>query len=323
MSSAAPQRRLVVGLAVGLDDNLSRHQRGADLTHRQRRGSWWRATTTPEGPALVQVKAAGGDVEVIAWGEGAAWALDQAPRLLGDHDDLARIPVDHPLRIHPLVGPLARRHLRPIGASHLVAEALAPTILEQKVTGAEAFSAIRTLVRRYGTPAPGPASGTDATHPAAGMFCPPTAVQWATIPSWAYLQAGVEPRRGQVVVRTLGRAASLQRLLDRTLSSGTAAAAEALGAALRSLPGIGPWTTARVLQAVVGDPDAWSIDDYHVPGWISWNLTGVKGDSAAAAAALEPFAGDRYRVELLLGHGGRRPERHGPRRSLPTHLPQR
>lgn len=311
---------VVPGLASALDDNLARHRRGGgDPSHRHLHGTWWRATTTPEGAALVRFTPSGADVEVQAWGEGADWALGQAPVLLGARDEPSAIPPDHPLRTHPVVGPLVRRHLRPLGASHLVAEALAPTILEQKVTGAEAFGAIRTLVRHHGTPAPGPAATLG--HPASGMVCPPTAEQWAAIPSWAYLQAGVEPRRAQNLVRVLGRAGSLQRLLDKQSDEPAATAGIALDRALQSLPGIGPWTSAKIRQAAVGDPDAWSVDDYHVPGWISWALTGVKGDSAAAEAAMTPFVGHRYRAELVLGHAGVRPERRGPRRSLPTHLP--
>ena len=46
-----------------------------------------------------------------------------------------------------------------------------------------------------------------------------------------------------------------------------------------------------------------------------------KLDDDGCAELLEPFAGHRYRVELLVGLSGVRVERHGPRRSLPTHLP--
>lgn len=91
--------------------------------------------------------------------------------------------------------------------------------------------------------------------------------------------------------------------------------------ALRSLPGIGPWTAARVRQQALGDPDAWSIGDYHVPRAISFALCGEELDDDGCAELLEPFAGHRYRVELLLAQAGDRRERRGPRRSLPAHLP--
>jgi 3-methyladenine DNA glycosylase/8-oxoguanine DNA glycosylase len=48
-----------------------------------------------------------------------------------------------------------------------VFEGLAASALEQRVTGKEAFAAWRTLVRRYGEPAPGPFGEV------LGMFVPP------------------------------------------------------------------------------------------------------------------------------------------------------
>ena len=315
--------------------NLARHQRGhGDPTHRRVGEVWWRASSTPEGPVLVRFVPVGrgasttsDEVEVTAWGEGSAWALGQVPRLLGVHDRLDRIAEDHPLRTHPVVGPLARRLVRPLGRSDLVAEALAPTILEQEVTGAEAFAGIRRLVRRYGTPAPGPAGVAD--HPAAGMVCTLTAEQWLAVPSWEFVRAGIEPRRGQILQATVARAGALQRIVDRADESGSQTGevvGQLLDRALRSLLGIGPWTSARVRQAVVGDPDAWSEDDYHVPGFITFALTGVRssvqpGDSSEALRLLAPFVGHRFRVEQVLAAGSQRPERRGPRRSLPTHFP--
>ncbi|WP_022909091.1 MULTISPECIES: DNA-3-methyladenine glycosylase family protein [Aestuariimicrobium] len=324
MQRKGPVGRVVPGLAPCLDSNLARHQRGhGDPTHRHRHGTWWRASTTPEGPALTEFTARGEDVDVRAWGPGAGWALASAPRLLGSDDRLDVIAEDHPLRTHPVVGPLARAHLQPIGRSELVAESLAPTVIEQKVTGAEAFAALRTLIRQYGTAV----TWVDQGHPAAGMVCPPSAEQWVAIPSWAFVLAGVDPRRARTLVAALARVPALQRILDRQGYDDAVAAGEALAVALQSLPGIGPWTAARVRQAAVGDPDAWSVDDYHVPGAISHALTGTRsslepGDSRHATVLLVPFRGHRYRVELLLARAPRA-ERRGPRRSLPTHLPTR
>lgn len=238
------------------------------------------------------------------WGDGAGWALDQLPQLLGCHDQLDFRPQ------HPLLKELLRRHpqLR-VGATGLVCESLLPAVLEQKVTGAEAFRAIHRLTRQYSTVAPGPAGV--AAHPAAGMLLPLTAEQWARIPSWDYLKAGVEQKRSA----TLVGAARRGRAVEGTLASPDA------DTALRSLPGIGPWTAARARQQAHGDPDAWSVGDYHVGRAISFALCGEALDDEGCAELLAPYVGQRYRVELLLSLGGPRLERHGPRRSLPTHLP--
>lgn len=286
---------------------LHRLRRGSgDPTHRRVGTTWYRAANTPAGPALVQVDE-GRDVVAYAWGAGADWALDHLPGLLGDHDDPSDFRPDH-----PVLREAQRRtpHLR-VGRTEAVWEALAPAVIEQKVTGKEAFAGFRRLVRRFGTPAPGPAG--DPGHAAYGMFCPPTPAAWALIPSWEWLQAGVEPARSRTVVAAGRRAEALERTLG--------VLPEEADRRLRSLPGIGPWTSAEVRQRAHGDPDAWSDGDYHIPGMITLALVGEVLDNDAAREVLEPYRGDRYRVQQLVVAGGIRPERRGPRRTLPTHLP--
>ena len=115
---------------------------------------------------------------------------------------------------------------------------------------------------------------------------------WARIPTWRFLAAGVEQRRSATLVRAAGRASAL----ERTLAGENAAADRAL----RSLPGIGPWTSAEVRQRAHGDADAWSIHDYHVAKDITYALVGEPLDDAACLEILEPYRGHRYRVQLLL-----------------------
>lgn len=296
---------MVAGAAGRLDVCLGRLRRGGgDPTLRRIGDVWWRATVTPLGGALVRLADVGADAEVTAWGEGAAWALDQAPRLLGCEDEADFHPD------HELLAMLVRRNpsVR-VGATDLVCESLLPSVVEQKVTGAEAFRSITQLTRRFSEVAPGPARV--AGHPAEGMRLPLTADQWAAIPSWDYLKSGVEQKRSATLVGAARRGRAVERCGGRPDAD----------AALRSLPGIGAWTSARARQQALGDPDAWSVGDYHVPGAISLALCGEKLDDGGCAELLEPFAGHRYRVELLVGLSGVRVERHGPRRSLPTHLP--
>lgn len=251
---------------------------------------------TPDGPAVASFERDGVDAVIRAWGDGASWAIDQAPRLLGCEDDPTGFEP-----AHPLLAQAWRQHrwLR-VGATGNIVEELAPAVLEQRVTGAEAFTSYSRLTRRYGTQSPPEWGGLR-------LFFPLTAAQWAAIPSWAYLKAGVEQTRS----RTLVGAARLnvQRIAHHHDPD----------AALRSLPGIGVWTSARVRQVALGDPDAWSDGDYHIPRLIALALAG--DPEADAAAVLAPYAGHRYRVEQLVGLSGFRLERHGPRRATPTHLP--
>ena len=299
--------RALPGRARLLDVALGPHWRGTgDPCLRRLAGVWWRATRTPYGPGLQRCTTAGDDLIVECWGPGREWLAEQAPRLFGADDQLDGFD---PAR-HPIVAQAHRRFawLR-LGRTSQLLEALAPAALEQVVTNREAFRAHRLVALRFAAPVPLPDG-----HPAAGIRLPLSAEQWLAVPSWELLRAGVEQRRAQVV----RSAAQASRSLQRLAAPGFAGDPDQ---ALRSLPGIGPWTSAQVRQRALGDSDAWSVGDYHVGGQITYALTGEVLDDDAAEQLLEPFAGHRYRVERLLGLAGLRPPRHGPRRTLPTHLP--
>ena len=123
----------------------------------------------------------------------------------------------------PTIAAAHRRvpHLR-LGRTGRVLEALIPAILEQRVSGIDAFRAWRLLVTKFGTPAPGPAPAL--------MRVPPSADQWRLVPSWEFHLANVDPGRARTVVGCARRADSLERLTN--------------GSALVSLPGVGEWTAA-------------------------------------------------------------------------------
>ena len=103
-----------------------------------------------------------GEVVAEAWGPGADWALGSVPGLLGAHDD----PSGFEPR-HPVLAELHRRHPHwRLGRTDRVFEALVPSIVEQKVTGKEAFAGFRTLVHFHGERAPGPGRDAEAVGPA-------------------------------------------------------------------------------------------------------------------------------------------------------------
>lgn len=299
-----------MGAARLLETCVSPLLRGpADPTLRRTPSGWWRTARTPDGPGLQRLVRSGDDVLVTCWGPGRDWLAGQAPRLLGAADDASGFDPGP----HPVVAE-AHRH-RPwlrLGRTDLVLEALAPTSIEQVVTGREAFRAQRQLLQRFGERPGGAALGEE--HPAWGMRLPLSAEQWLAVPSWEFLRVGVEQRRTRAILAGARSASSLERL------AGDAYTGDA-DAALRSLPGVGPWTSATVRQRATGDPDAWSVGDYHVGKHISYVLVGEQLDDDAVTELLEPYRGHRFRVEVLLA-GMPRPERHGPRRSLPTHLPR-
>lgn len=303
-------RTLRLDRPVPLDAIIGHLRRGAhDPTHRRIPGGWLRATRTPTGSALLKVSSTGGGIHGTAWGAGADWVLDQLPALVGAEDDPSgfRPRPEH----RPLVEAQHRFWHYRIARTDAVFEALSAAIIEQKVTGLEAYGAFRRIVQRYGEPAPGPAQQPGSA--AAGMVVPPDPRTWQTIPSWTYLQLGLESNRSRTLVGVAGRASALERTVGKPLPD--------VDRALRSLPGVGAWTSAEVRQRAHGDADAWSIGDYHVGKDITWALTGEVLDDDACQELLETYRGHRFRVQSLLGLMGLHRPRRGPRMTLPTHTP--
>jgi 3-methyladenine DNA glycosylase/8-oxoguanine DNA glycosylase len=274
----------------------------------------WRATSTPEGPALMVIRGrpTEGEVAAQAWGAGAAWVLDGLPELLGAADDKEGF---EPAQDHSKLR--AAWLTRPgwhVTRTRAVFEALVPAALEQRVTGREARQSWRILVERFGEVAPGPAGGKRSDHPAVGMRVPPAPETWRQVPQWEWLRAGVDLQRRRVILAAAEVAARLEATLD--LSHDEA------GLRLRTLPGLGVWTSAEIRQRAHGDPDAFSWGDFHVAANVSWALTGTVMDDAGCAEVIARYRGHRYRVQRLLELEGVGRPRRGPRRSLPTHLPR-
>lgn len=267
-----------------------RHGLG-DATTRLVRDEAWLAVRTPRGPATLQVRVLGASrVRARAWGDGAEALVDSVPELIGERDE-----PDLLLAHHRVIHDLQRRHvgLR-LPRTGRILQALVPSIFEQKVTGTEAFRAYAALLRRYGEPAPGPGDLRLAPAPAT----------LAAMPYHAFHPIGIERRRAEVVRRAASRAAWLESVPTP---------AEATRR-LTSLPGIGPWTAAEVVRSAFGDPDAVSVGDYHLPSVVAWALAGEpRADDARMLELLEPYGGQRGRVQRLLEVARIVPPRYGPR----------
>ncbi|MBO3745084.1 DNA-3-methyladenine glycosylase 2 family protein [Streptosporangiaceae bacterium NEAU-GS5] len=286
-------------LDVGLVLSPHRHGGYDPAWRRAPDGAVWRACRTPEGPGTLRITVRGGEVRGAAWGPGAPWLLDTLPALMGADDDVAGFldVLERTRGTHSgdYVAELWRRApgMR-LGRAGLVFEALVPAVLEQKVVGQEAWRAWSWLVRRYGEVAPGPAP--------LGMKVIPSPEVWRRVPSWDWHRAGAEAVRARTILNAALHAAKLE-----------AAAPEDADDLLRALPGIGIWTSAEIRQRAHGAPDAPSIGDFHLPGIVTYALTGVKGDDAAMIELLEPFRGHRHRVVRLIELSGVRPPKRGPR----------
>ncbi len=278
----------------------------ADPTYRVHEGRHWRALNTPEGPATLAVAPldGAGRIQAEAWGAGSGWALEHLPLMLGAADDPAGFRP-----VHPLVAEL--HHRRPhwrIARTATVWDALVPVVIEQKVTGQEATLGIRSLLARHGEPAPGPGA-------ALGLCSFPAPEALRRIPSWEWLAMHIDPARS----RTLLAAARVADTLERVLPAEPHRADERL----RSLPGVGVWTSAEVRARALGDADAISFGDYNVARDVGWALTGAELDDAGLAELLEPYRPHRLRVQRLVGAARIGRPRRGPRLAPRTHLPGR
>src|SRR4051812_25726771 len=256
-------------------------------------GAWWRTARTPAGPGTLRLQAAGGGVDAQAWGPGAEWLVDRVAVMLGGADDPGGFRPSH-----KVIADTHHRlpHLR-LGSVGLAFEVLVPAILEQRVTGREAWRSWRELLRRVGEPAPGPAP--------AGMRVLPAPQTWRRIPSWDWHRAGVDPGRARTVLAAAEGAHRLEEALslprDVRLTR------------LRAIPGVGEWTAAEVAQRAWGDPDAVSVGDFHLPALVGWALAGRPVDDEGMLELLSCYPGHRHRAVRLVELSGQRKPSFGPR----------
>ena len=295
VSNPAPTRTFAVEEPLDLARTLGPLSHGpGDRTVRIAPGRAWLATRTVDGPASLALAHHGDELRAEAWGPGAERVLANVPSLLGlDREVLPIGPA------HPVVARLAR--LAPgvrIPRTGAVLESLVPAILEQKVTGREAHRAWSGLIRVHGEPAPGP--------PEWGLRLGPSPAVLAGLPYYAYHPFGVEQRRAELIRRVSARAASFEAVADLPFAAGYAR--------LQAVPGIGPWTAAEVGVRALGDDDAVSVGDFHLPNLVAFALAGEpRADDDRMLELLAPYAGRRALVVRLLELGGPRPPRYGPR----------
>jgi 3-methyladenine DNA glycosylase/8-oxoguanine DNA glycosylase len=253
----------------------------------------WRASRTPDGPTTIEVEHGAGWVRMTAWGPGAGWALEHAPALIGAEDDVSEFePRDEVMRRVWK----ERRGVRLTRARDVV-RTLVAAILEQKVAGIEARRAWRRLTKALGEPAPGEGGL---------LTLPPDPARIAELPYFAFHPFGLERRRAEVVRVVCARAPSLEELAD--------VPPDQARRRLEAIPGVGPWTSAEVSRLSLGDPDAVSVGDYHLPHIVAWALAGEpRGTDERMLELLEPYRGQRGRVQRLLEASQISPPAFGPR----------
>lgn len=267
-------------------------------------GTVWKGVRTPQGVATLKITSRPGAGEVVgeAWGPGAQWVLEQLPAMLGADDDPACFEPRH-----KVIAEAHRRHPHwRVAKTGLVLESLVPAVIEQKVTGQEAFAGFKSLVLRFGERAPGPG-------PERRLWVQPTPETLRAVPSWEWLRMNIDPARSRAVVCV----AQVAPALERTVGLPGAEVERRLC----SVPGIGVWTAAETRFRAHGDADAVSFGDYHIAKDVGWALTGEQVDDDGLAELLEPYRPHRYRVQRLVELAGLRRPRRGPRMAPRTHLP--
>jgi 3-methyladenine DNA glycosylase/8-oxoguanine DNA glycosylase len=261
-------------------------------TKRIAAGAYWRAARTPDGPGTLRLSISGGELEGAAWGPGAEWLLDRMPAMVGEHDSADGFDPHH-----AAVQRLHRRgravRLPSVGT---MLDVLVPVILGQKVTGSEAATGYKNLLHTYGEPAPGPAE----------LVLAPPPELLAGLPYYDYHPLGIEKKRAETIIAACAVAHRLERLVEGPL--------DVAYAELERVRGIGPWTSARTMMVVAGDPDAVPVGDYHIPNSVAWAIAGEpRGTDERMLELLAPYSGQRGRVVRLIEvYGGHAP-RYGPR----------
>ena len=257
----------------------------------------WRTARTADGPVTIRLEQTAPDlVEARAWGPGAEAGLAAAPGLAGATDDDAGFDPG----AHPVVAEIARHTRVRLTRTPEVLPVLLAAICEQQVTGLEARRAWRGLVRATSEPAPAGARRAAPPAPTGGRPASPP------LPSLEVHRIGMHQRRSRVLREVAARPRAVERL--------AALAPDEARAWLQLVPGIGPWTAAETSRLALGDADAVSVGDYHLPNLVTWALAGEpRGTDERMLELLEPFRGHRGRVQRILESGPIRTPRYGPR----------
>lgn len=262
-------------------------------------GEVWLTGLGDDGPVSIRLRPGPSSVAGQFWGDGAEWAADLLPDLLGGHDDASGF-----VPAHALIEKQWRRyqHTVRVPRSLLTWQIAVAAVLEQRVTGVEARGAWRALVSEHGTPAPGPVPAL--------MRVPPGPAAVLRVPSWDWRRYGVDKQR-IATIRELARSA---HVLDRAQGLAPAEGRDLL----TRIPGVGAWTAAEISARAFGDADSVSVGDYHLARNVTFALTRrVDGTDDDMLELLAPYAGHRHRAVRMIELSGMAPPRRGPRMRLP------
>lgn len=260
---------------------------------------WWWATRTSDGLGTVAIRRVSGGVSASAWGAGAESLLDRVPRLVAADDDYSFAVIEQPMR-----DILARTKGLRLGSTGEIHESMVTTVLGQVVTKTEGKRSLRSIVRAFGEPPPGPREDLR-------VFPSPE-----VLGSLSYDQLhshGVERKRAATVIEVSRRS---QRLTESLAMEPSDAFRRLL-----AVRGVGPWTAGLVMGQAYGDRDAIPIGDYHLPNMVAWTLAGEpRADDTRMLELLEPYRPFRRHALLAIKQTGASAPKYGPRTAPRSHL---
>lgn len=314
-----PPARLAASALLASDD-LPRRQlagtmwlgtarRPGRVVQRLSDGGWRRAEQGTVGPLILEVRTTTDRLTLQVWGPAhtptaeAEQALDDVRAWAGLNDDprgFVELIMGHPV----LRQALKHVGVPVLGAFPRAAESFGRAVLGQLVQGLEANRSMAQLVAMLGTPTP---------H---DVWAYPTRKTIGAAPAHQLRRCGIALRSAGVLHRFAVQEPALEAI------AGTRDWA-ALDARLRRFPGVGVWTSAET-RLYLGDADAASFGDYHIPALVGWALGQREETDEAMAELLRPFVPQRGRVIQLLGRAARlglvqsKPRR-GPRQALSAH----
>ena len=261
-----------------------------DPCNRSSSATRWRATRTPEGPATLRLRVVSRHLEAQAWGPGSGWALRAAPATAG-----AR-PAES---FDPPAGPVRRLNRQAVGlripATGRLLEILVPTVIAQKVTGQEAFSAWRRLVRLL--------VGTGAR---AGRSDAPTRPRGPGHPARLPLSPAGDGAAAAETVRRVAWADWLEGALRLPLAE--------MYRRVTSIPGWGGGPPPSRCRWPPATPTP--CRSGHLPNQVAEPRREPRGDDARMIDLLGAIPGHRQRVIRLVETVGSRPPAFGPRHRI-------
>ncbi|MGI9016405.1 MAG: DNA-3-methyladenine glycosylase family protein [Euzebya sp.] len=272
-------------------------------------GGWRRAEQSSAGALVLEVRPAAERLIFQVWGP-LTTPMDEGSQALlalrawaGLDDDVTGFA--DLVSTHPVLSRAARIIGVPIiGALPRAGESFGRAVLGQLVQGIEAGRSTAQLVAMLGTPTP------------QGVWAYPTPRALGSAPAHELRRCGIALRSAGLMhefARTEGAFQHLARTRDWAT----------MDARIRRLRGAGVWTAAET-RLYLGDADAVSYGDYHIPALVGWALGDRTETDQAMAELLAPYAPHRGRVIRLLEQASRRglvvtKPRRGPRAALSAH----